>query len=157
MGGANPSLYSKDDKVIVLFNKQEPNNSKAVGFFSLWFTPTLLGAMGASFLFFTLLLFFIPWFNHRRNKNLKKHGLPVSAIFKSVIINDNINLNGVSPYQIITQWQDPATSDIFIFKSNNLWYDPTDYISTNTFTVYIKENNPNYYFVDTSFLPKRGN
>ncbi len=63
-------------------------------------------------------------------------------------------MNGQSPFRIVTQWQDPATATIHLFRSDNLWFDPTDHIPGESINVYIRPDNPKRYWVDTSFLPK---
>ncbi len=55
---------------------------------------------------------------------------------------------------VFFQWQDPATSELHIFKSNNLWFDPSEHIKQQQITVFIEGGNPKKYFVDLSFLPK---
>ena len=37
-------------------------------------------------------------------------------------------IDGRNPYQIISHWKNPRTSRLHIFKSDNLWVDPTDSI-----------------------------
>lgn len=61
--------------------------------------------------------------------------------------------NGRSPYRIHAQWQDPASRQIYVFRSDAIWYDPSDYIPEGDITVYVERGNPSRYYVDTSFLP----
>ena len=55
---------------------------------------------------------------------------------------------------LITQWQNPATSEVHVFKSNNIWFDPSSYIHTDTITVFCEKDDLSEYYVDISFLPK---
>jgi len=84
---------------------------------------------------------------------LKEHGLSVSAEYKFVELNESIEVNGRSPYRIVAEWLDPKTNKPFVFKSGNLWRDPSDHIDQKQITVYVDKNNPKKYSVDTSFLP----
>jgi len=68
--------------------------------------------------------------------------------------NTGVAVNGVSPFRIATQWQDPATGEIRVFHSENVWFDPSDYLKDQPITVYLDPQNPHRYWVDTSFLPK---
>jgi hypothetical protein len=57
-------------------------------------------------------------------------------------------------YRICAQWTNPVTSEIHIFNSENIWFDPADHINTDEVTVLIERDNPKKYYVDISFLPK---
>ena len=65
-----------------------------------------------------------------------------------------VTANTTNPYLIYVQWKKPMTSKLHVFKSENIWFDPTDHINTDEITVLIESNNPKKYYVDTSFLPK---
>ena len=49
---------------------------------------------------------------------------------------------------------DPASNEMHIFQSDNIWFDPTDYIPGKTLEVLVDPNRPHRYLVETSFLPK---
>ena len=87
-------------------------------------------------------------------EELKKNGTRVNAEFQSVELNTALKVNGRNPYQILAQWQNPTTTEIHIFNSDNLWFDPTDYIKSDVIEVLVDMQNPKNYHVDTSFLPK---
>ena len=87
-------------------------------------------------------------------EDLKKNGTRVNAEFQSVQLNTTLKVNGRNPYQILAQWQNPTTTEIHIFNSDNLWFDPTDYIKSDVIEVLVDMQNPKKYHVDTSFLPK---
>jgi hypothetical protein len=65
-----------------------------------------------------------------------------------------LSVNDRHPFQIVTQWQNPSTSEIHVFESDNIWYDPSEFITNQRITVYIEKENPKKYWVDLSFLPK---
>ena len=74
--------------------------------------------------------------------------------------NDNTLNFGNNPnptYQVIAQWLSPADNQIYVFKSDDLNYDPTSYVSGKEITVYIDPTNPQKYYVDVSTLPKVAN
>jgi hypothetical protein len=54
----------------------------------------------------------------------------------------------------VCQWLDPATNQMHIFHSANIWFDPTNFIPGKTLEVLLDANNPHRYLVETSFLPK---
>lgn len=64
-----------------------------------------------------------------------------------------MSVNGQHPFQIFCQWQDPQTSKVHVFASENLWYDPSAFIHDKTFQVYLEPGNAEHYYVDISALP----
>ena len=90
----------------------------------------------------------------RQDEMLKTSGVAIETQYQSVEQNTALSVNGKHPFRVLTQWQNPATSDIHIFKSNNLWFDPSAYIKQETIRVFIAQGNPAKYYVDLSFLPK---
>ena len=152
--GSNPPSYSQGETVEVLYQESSPNQAKINGFFSLWGLPTILGVMGSVFFVIGTSVFLFGTLNTRKITRLKKSGTPIVAKFQSVEVNGSLEVNGRNPYQICAQWKNPATSELHIFNSENIWFDPTDHISQEEITVLIEEGNPSNYYVDVSFLPK---
>ena len=151
---SNPPSYSRGEPVEVLYQEDSPYDAKIKGFFSLWGAALIVGIFGAIFF---LIGFSIIFFGMKKTKmveDLKKNGTRVNAEFQSVQLNTTLKVNGRNPYQILAQWQNPTTTEIHIFNSDNLWFDPTDYIKSDVIEVLVDMQNPKKYHVDTSFLPK---
>jgi len=72
-------------------------------------------------------------------------------------LNGSVSMNGRSPYRITAQWQDPATSRVYVFVSHDLWFNPSKYVTGKNIRVYIAPGNPKRYYMDVSFLPKLAN
>ncbi|WP_273133493.1 hypothetical protein [Marinobacter vinifirmus] len=47
-----------------------------------------------------------------------------------------------------------GSGDLHVFRSDNLWFDPSNHIERGTVPVLVGESNLNRYWVDTSFMPK---
>ena len=152
--GSNPPSYSKGEKVEVLYLPTEPQNAKINGFFSLWGGPLIIGGIGGVFFLIGAGILLVSLLKGRSDEYLKKHGTPIETEFQSVGINKSLTVNGRSPFLILTQWLNPATSELHIFESNNIWFDPTNHIKTKKIRVFIDRKNPKKYYVDLSFLPK---
>ncbi len=152
--GSNPSSYSKGEIVEVLYQKSSPEQAKISGFFSLWSGPVILGGLGTVFFIVGFSIIFFGNLKDKKIKYLKRNGIPVRAKFQSVEINDSLEVNDRNPYQICVQWKNPTTSELHVFNSENIWFDPTVHISNEEITVLIERNNPKKYYVDISFLPK---
>jgi len=152
--GSNPATYSRGDVVEVLYQSSSPDQARINGFFSLWGFSLILALLGFGFSVAGLSIVLFGILKVKKVKYLKRHGVPVLAKFQGVNVNDSIRVNGRSPYQISAQWQNPYTSEIHTFNSDNIWFDPTDYINRNDITVLIDKKNPDRHYIDISFLPK---
>ncbi len=150
----NPPLFDRGEVVTIFYKPDDPQNAKIDEFWSLWFFSVLTGGMGT--IFFAIgggMVLFVN-LREKRAEKLRREGTRIQAKFIGVELNKMIRVNNRSPYRITCQWQDPVSSNLHIFRSKNLWFDPTDYIKTETLTVFIGRNNPKKYYVDVSFLPK---
>ncbi len=151
---SNPPGYFKGEVVEVLYQESFPKDAKINGFFALWGGAIILGAIGAVFFLIGFSIIMYARLKGKKIKYLKEHGVSVKATIQGVEYNSSLVVNGRSPYQILAQWKNPTTSDLHIFSSENIWFDPTDHINNKELTVLMEKNNPKKYYVDTSFLPK---
>lgn len=151
--GSNPASYSVGETVSVLYKPSEPESARINGFFSLWGVSVILGILGGAFFLVGVLMILVPLMTQARGAKLKQSGQLVVARVQGVEQNTGLEMNGQSPFRIITQWQDPATAKVHVFRSSNLWFDPSDHIPGDSVNVYIRPDNPKRYWVDTSFLP----
>ncbi|MEQ9546792.1 MAG: DUF3592 domain-containing protein [Marinobacter sp.] len=152
--GSNPPSYSRGEEVRVLFAPGEPGSARIDGFFSLWGAALIVGGIGAAFFMVGAGMFVVPAIRNGSAEKLRKTGQLVQSRYQGVEKNEGLVMNGKSPYQIVCQWQNPVTSDLHVFRSGNLWFDPSSHISSDSIPVYINPTNPKQYWVDTSFLPK---
>lgn len=152
--GSNPPSYSEGEVVEVIYQETSPEQARIKDFFSLWGVSIIFGGIGFVFFLIGIVIISVSVLKDKKIKYLKRNGIPVIARFQSVEVNNSLKVNGKKPYQICAHWQDPVTSELHIFNSENLWFDPTDYIKQSEITVLIEKDNPKNYYVDISFLPK---
>lgn len=152
--GSIPAAYSEGDKVVVIYLPEAPQSAKIKNFFSLWGDAAIVGGLGCVFFLIGFVMVALSIRKKRLVDYLKHHGTPVETSFQGVQRNGALQVNGQNPFVVLTQWQNPETSKIHIFKSHNVWYDPTQYISDQPVKVLIDRNNPKKYYVDLSFLPE---
>lgn len=152
--GSNPPSYNRGESVVVLYEPASPENAKIQGFFSLWGGATIVGGLGVVFGLVGGGMLVAGAMKKRNREGLQKNGVQVHAKFESVEQNTSLKVNGRSPYQIVCQWQHPQTKEVHLFRSDNLWFDPSDHIPGDTVPVLVDESNLKKYWVDTSFLPK---
>jgi len=150
--GSKKTAYKKGDAVEVLYLPSSPEKAKINDFLSLWMMPMVIGGIGLIFIALGGGIIIISKLKGRQNAYLKTNGIPIETDFQRIEKNKDLNLGGKNPYRVVTQWTDPSTSKTHIFKSDNLWYDPTDQIDKNKITVFIELNNPGKYYIDLTFL-----
>lgn len=152
--GSKPASYSVGESVEVIYQASSPQEAKINSFFSLWIGTLVLSGMGLVFFLVGFIIVLIGFLRGRKREYLKQNGVQIKAKFKNVEINRSLEVNGSNPYQISAQWINPVTNELHIFKSENIWFDPSDYINADEITVLIEKDNPKKYHVDISFLPK---
>ena len=152
--GSNPPSYSVGERVGVLYNPELPEDAKLAGFFSLWFLPLLFTGLGAVFASIGLGVSLSAKVKARRAAFLQQQGTPIQTTFQAVERNTSLKVNGRHPFRIVSQWRNPGTGEVHVFESDNLWFDPSDYVTGRHVTVYIERDDPGKYHMDLSFLPK---
>jgi len=152
--GSNPASYFVGEKVGVLYIYSSPNSAKINSFSSLWGASVAVGVFGGIFFIIGLSLLIFEKRSGKKNQYLKKNGVPIKAKLQGVERNGSLEVNGRNPYQILAQWINPITSELHIFNSENIWFDPSDHMNIDEVTVLIEKDNPKKYYMDISFLPK---
>ena len=147
---SNPPSYHINERVEVLYDPESPDYARINGFFSLWggsFIPGLLG-----FIFFAvgggMILF--SGRKKRRKEYLLQNGTRIESNIKEVRLNEVYSENGKHPFRIVSEWQDPETSNLHVFVSDNIWFDPTNYIHSDKIDVLIDRTKMKKYWVDLS-------
>jgi hypothetical protein len=151
--GASQPSYHVNEQVTILYDPQQPYNASTSSFASLWLGSIIFLGMGV--MFTSPGIGFIVWtrLNNRKNLWLHQNGRRIQAEVKGVELNSSVAVNGVNPYRIACQWLDPASNQVYLFHSGNIWYDPTDYLP-KSLEVLVDPNNLHRYTVEISFLPK---
>ena len=150
---SNPPAYDIGETVQVFYQPDSPAQARIDGFFSLWGATLIIGIVGGVFALIGAVLVLVPWLRARRAAQLRTSGRRIEAAFQGVEQNTSLKVNGRYPFCVISQWQNPATSQVHVFRSDNLWFDPSEYITRTQIPVYIDPADPNRYHVDLSFLP----
>ena len=154
---SNPPAYSRGERVDVFYLPDAPHDAKINGYFSLWGAATILAILGSVFFLIGGGIMLAGILKARKDEYLKTYGVRILTDFQSVELNKSVTVNGKHPFRVLCQWQHPLTSEIHIFESDNLWYDPSAHIKVSNITVFIEKDNPKKYYVDLAFLPKLAN
>ncbi len=150
----SPPAYDVGERVTVSYDPQRPGAVRLHGTFSLWGFPIFLGGFGLVLGGAGGVMLAVRAARRRREAALRLHGRRVQARFQAVERNASLTVNGVHPWRIVCQWQDPTTGLLHVFKSRNLWFDPTSYVRAQELTVFVDPRNPRRYAVDVEFLPR---
>lgn len=151
---SNPPAYRTGQRVAVLYRREPPYDAEIASFAAQWMGPLLLGGVGSVFAFVAGAVLLSGPFARRRQAHLRQHGVAIETDLQGIERNLNYRAKGRNPFRVVTQWHNPATGEIHVFKSENLWFDPSAYIGGRKIRVMIERNNPRRYHVDLSFLPR---
>jgi hypothetical protein len=152
--GSRPAAYHVNEEVTVLYDPEDPNRASIKSFWDVWLGPVILFPLAAVFLLGGIL----PLGLMRRRAVLKEwlvaNGQRIQTESARVEPNMSVRVNGVHPFRIVSQWLNPQTGKVHVFRSENLWYDPSKYLGGTTVCVWIDPKNPKRYAMDTAFLPE---
>lgn len=145
--------------VKVHFPPGEPDQAEIKSFFTSWFVPIFLGLFASIFGSIGFIGLWVVAKPNRMREQLVElgRGRKVTIPIGEVTQNFSLKVNGRSPYLIIGQWLDKTTNTVYQFKSESIWYNPAPYLEgKKEVDVYIDPNDMKKYYVDISFLPKKG-
>ena len=152
---SSPS-YDRGDKVKVLYSKVTPERARLDSFMENWFGPAILGAFGVIVTLIGVGMFFGGIKNRKVKAWLQTHGMKVKTKFHGVEQNTSLKVNGKSPWRVSSQWQHPVTQKVYLFYSDNIWFDPTEFCRADTIDALVNADDPRQYILDTGFLPEKG-
>jgi len=152
--GTSPPSHRVNEPVTILYDPRQPYNASINSFGSLWAASIVLLGLGVAFT--APGIGFVVWkrASDRKNEWLHLNGRRIQAEIARVELNTSLTVNGSNPYRIVCQWLDPASNQMHVFHSANIWYDPTNYLPGKALEVLVDPDNPRRYTVETSFLPK---
>ncbi len=149
---SNPPDYAVGDSIHILYDPAHPENPSLAGWMDLYIGVLILGIIGGLFVIIPGVVLYFYFKRKQEIQWLKENGKTVIAKVNGVELNTSLKVNGQSPYLIKSQWLDTVTNTMHIFNSENIWYDPTQYVK-DEIEVLIDPNNPKLYYVKTDFLP----
>jgi hypothetical protein len=155
--GTSPPSFKAGERVNVIYKDREPDSAGIDTFFQQFFGTVLISGMGLIFGSIGAIPLYLRARRRRLADWLKANGQPIQADLTGAQLITSMEMNGANPYRISAQWKSPATNRVYVFRSENLWFDPTPFLpASKTINVLIDPNNPRRHWVDTRFLPKLG-
>lgn len=151
--GYYSSFMSEGDTIEVMYNPENPK--KIVVLNGYWISAGIFAFIGVIFGGLGGAFFLKEVKKYLKQRKLLADGQYIMARIDSVKYNRSYSLNGRHPYNIICNFHDDYKDLTYIYKSDNIWFDPAEIISSRgieEIKVYIDRNNPKHYYVDTSVL-----
>jgi len=151
--GSSSAAYTPGQTIPILYLPNQPEDARIDRFFEHWGMVVIMLVLGIPFFLVGALL---ALFGRRRKRNkeyLQKNGVVVQAQFREVLRNRSVSVNGKNPFVIVCDWLNPQTSQLHVFESENIWFEPSPYMNEEKIRVFLDKNNSRKYHVDISFLP----
>lgn len=146
------SSYKIGQEVELIYDKNNPQNARINSILDIWFLTILMGVLGSVITITGVILLSTTLKKRRQTEYLKKNGQKILADFTN-IGRGLVEINGENGYVINCQWVNPQDNVIYTFKSDDIWFDPTNCVKDKKINVLIDLKNPKKYYVDLSFLP----
>ena len=127
-----------------------PNNPSEIQSNSL-LLPIMFTGFGVIFTSIGSVIFILKANRNKLKNKLMENGRKIYADINKIVINGAYRVNGRSPYKISCAWKDERSETIYLFESENIWFDPKIIIEMNSIKqlpVYIDENNFKRYYVE---------
>lgn len=114
----------------------------------------LMSLIGLPFLIIGIIFLARVILLKKRQKRLISDGNYLLANISGVQVNYSVNVNGRCPYVVECNYQD-LDGTVHIFRSKDIFYDPTNLFTGDMVKVYVDKDNYKKYYVDIdSVLPK---
>ncbi|MDQ6471855.1 DUF3592 domain-containing protein [Flavobacterium sp. LHD-80] len=150
----NPLSNDEDKIVEVLYDPVNPTKAKVNNFGSLYLASSVLALAGTVFFLTGFSFFRSDYFKRKKIYYLHQNGKRIATKFNGLQLNMHVTVNGSHPYFICSKWLDLTTNKTYLFESDDIWLDPTEFSITHEIIVLIDPKDPNRYHMDISFLKK---
>jgi len=153
---SQPPSYRIGQSVPVLYHPSDPDNARINSILELWFDPLLSGFLGSIFTLVGTGFLIYHWRRNALKRQLQASGAAIATTFQRIDVDTSLTMNGRNPFVIVTQWKNPLTSQIEVFKSDALWEDPSSQIDpAKKITVLVDPEKPQHYIVELPFLQQQ--
>lgn len=151
------SSYYEGKEIVVYYDINNP--AKIVDTTSIIVMLVFCG-VGTVFIIIAVVFIALKYKRKRIIQNLKENGLILNAQYLYVKTNLLYRVNNRHPFNIYCESNELFDGQTHKFKSENIWYDPTNIINDNNinhFKVYVNPNNYKQYYMDISTVLGKDN
>jgi hypothetical protein len=147
-------VFQLNQKFEIMYFKQHPEAARINSFDQTWLFPIFFTVFGLFWVQFGPFGSPCNILKTRSRKKLKTTGVRImTELVRVERAFFALGRPSVSPFIIVTSWQDLEVGTLREFKSCHLWYDPTPYLHSKRVEVYVSSKNKMKYWMDTDFLP----
>ncbi|MDB5103507.1 MAG: hypothetical protein JWP91_1196 [Fibrobacteres bacterium] len=146
---SNPPAFAIGEKVTVLVSR-DGSGRCIESLMELWFVPLLLGVFALAFGGPGLVMTVMRKRKGEFSKYVKAMGEEVSTSDVEVRINNQLSVNDRNPYYLYCKAV--IDGETRIFKSGNIWEDPTAAVEGRSVKIHYLRNRPKKHLVDIGFL-----
>lgn len=154
LGSTVPALYLANN----------PASAEIPSLSAFWLLPILLSVIGIAISAMGVAGSIIFFRDYRRQQLrpanpaadqawLRAHGTRILTDFQGITKDDDHKRRGQSTYRIVTGWEDRRTGAAHRFQSDDLPFDPAQFIPRQGIAAYVDPDDIERYDMDTSFLP----
>ena len=137
------------EKVPVYYLPDAPNESTTGGM-DAWFVSILLGVFFVVFGAIGYIGLAKQLLSQNQKKHLQQSGINIIARVDDVYKNHSVSVNNESPYIIRCTYKSPVDGKVYIFHSDNIWFNPAPYLK-DSIVVKVNPNDYTEYVVETDF------
>lgn len=146
------SSFYEGKNIEIYYNKDNPNK---IGVKSLDLLFLIFPGIGLIFVIIGVTGILVKIKRKMLEKRLKENGEIIYADYVETVINTTYSVNGIHPYNIICEWNNPMDNKKYIFKSKNIWLNPESIIlekNIKQFPIYLYKNSKKKYVIDIDNL-----
>jgi hypothetical protein len=146
---SSPPMFEVGEKVRVIFDPKRPGDVTIDSWLS-WLLQGIFLFIGLIFLGIGVGVTILLVRGGNRGARLKMTGRKVQAQVVGVI-KGWLRVNNRPSYRIVCKWMDPMIGKERLYKSELLWFDPSNQVGPMV-DVFVDMANSKIYYVDISFL-----
>lgn len=150
--GSNPPAWRVGESAEVLYDPADPQAARLAGFFQLHTGSFVVGILGMVFGAIGGIWLAVVRRAAALAAEVRATGHRVTAKVIEIERRTNIRVGNRSPFRIIAQGDASGGREVVIYRSANIWFDPTSYVG-ETVNVFVDRNDPRRHVVDLDFLP----
>ncbi len=139
--------YYIGEDINIFYDKTNPKKITVPASYSVIYIFTGVGVLLFSI---DLIIILVSYKKKKMILYLKNNASIINAKFVEVKLNKSYEVNGKNPFIIICEYKG-IDGKVYTFKSENIWFNPTDIITKNTiksFPIYVNHDNYKKYYMD---------
>ena len=84
----------------------------------------------------------------KRQKKVFENGYYMTVPITDIRMDTRVRMNGRYPYVVEAQYMEPATREIYLFRSHNFFYNPANKLTSDRVDVYLIPPDYKNYYMD---------